>query len=75
MDFESLARIRDRLRDSRREGLTLFVNEFMPVLLSEGYSLEDLLHALANWTFEQPGLDKKVLFHLEKAIDGIHSTN
>ena len=34
MDLESLAGICHGLEDCRREGLTKFVNEFMPVLFS-----------------------------------------
>jgi hypothetical protein len=74
VDFESLAGIRHRLQDSRRQGLTLFLNEFMTVLVSEGYSFEDLLHALANWASDQPRLDE-VVGHLEKATDEIHEKN
>jgi hypothetical protein len=73
MDLESLAGIRYGLKDCRREGLTQFFKEFMPVLLSEGYSFEDLLHAIANWASEQPRLEK-VVGHLEKAMDEIHDT-
>ncbi|MEH1788834.1 MAG: hypothetical protein V7L23_25460 [Nostoc sp.] len=72
MDFESLAGIRHGLQDCRRQGLTQFFNEFMPVLTSEGYSFEDVLHALANWAAEQPRLEE-VVGHLEKATDEIHS--
>ncbi|OKH14840.1 hypothetical protein NIES592_08155 [Fischerella major NIES-592] len=74
MDLESLAGIRHSLQDSRRDGLTLFMNEFMTVLLSEGYTFEDLLHALANWASEQPRLEE-IVGYLEKATDEIHSTN
>jgi hypothetical protein len=74
VDFESLAGIRHGLQDSRRQGLTLFLNEFMTVLVSEGYSFEDLLHALANWASDQPRLDE-VVGHLEKATDEIHEKN
>lgn len=66
MDLESQKSIRHGLQDSRREGLTNFVNELMPILLSEGYSFEDLLHALANWTSSKPQFTE-VLIHLEKA--------
>jgi hypothetical protein len=74
MDLESQRGIRHGLQDSRRAGLTQFFNEFMPVLLSEGYTFEDLLHALASWASEQPRLDE-VVGYLEKATDEIHSTN
>lgn len=74
MDLESLAGIRHGLKDSRRDGLTLFMNEFMTVLLVLGYTFEDLLHALANWASEQPRLEE-VVGYLEKATDEIHSTN
>ncbi|MHC5820066.1 MAG: hypothetical protein ACYT04_30410 [Nostoc sp.] len=71
MDLESLAGIRHGLQDHRRQGLTQFLNEFMTVLVSEGYTLEDLLHAVANWADEQPRLEE-VVGHLEKAADEIH---
>lgn len=74
MDFESIRGIRHGLQDSRRQGLTLFLNEFMLVLMSEGYTFEDLLHALANWANEQPRLEE-VVGHLEKATDEIHEKN
>ncbi|PMB08211.1 hypothetical protein CEN49_10640 [Fischerella thermalis CCMEE 5273] len=74
MNLESQRGIRHGLQDSRRDGLTLFMNEFMTVLLSEGYTFEDLLHALANWASEQPQLDE-VVGYLEKATDEIHSAN
>ncbi|MEH1920595.1 hypothetical protein [Nostoc sp.] len=63
MDLESLAGIRHGLQDSRRDGLTEFFHEFMLVLLSEGYSFEDLLHAIANWASEQPRLDELAIPH------------
>ncbi|MHC5819377.1 MAG: hypothetical protein ACYT04_26735 [Nostoc sp.] len=74
MDLESLAGIRHGLQDCRRSGLTQFFNEFMPVLISEGYSFEDVLRALANWADEQPRL-QEVVGHLEKAVNEIHSRN
>ncbi|MBW4480735.1 MAG: hypothetical protein KME54_28830 [Tolypothrix brevis GSE-NOS-MK-07-07A] len=49
MGFESLAGIRHGLQDCRRIGLTQFFNEFMPVLISEGFTFEDVLHAIALW--------------------------
>ncbi|MCC5622735.1 hypothetical protein [Nostoc sp. CHAB 5715] len=74
MDLESLRGIRHGLQDCCRSGLTEFFHEFMLVLLSEGYSFEDLLHAIANWASEQPRLEE-VVGHLEKATDEIHSAN
>jgi hypothetical protein len=74
MDLESLAGIRYGLQDCRREGLTKFFNEFMPILFSQGYTFEDVLHALANWANEQPRLEE-VVGHLEKATNEIRSTN
>lgn len=44
MDLESQKGIRHGLQDTRRDGLTKFINELMPIILSEGYSFEDLLH-------------------------------
>ena len=74
VDLESLRGIRNGLQDCRRAGLTLFVNAFMTVLLSEGYSFGDLLFALTNWASEQSRLEE-VVKHLEKATDEIHSQN
>ncbi|MEH2458303.1 hypothetical protein [Nostoc sp.] len=74
MDFESKRGVRNGLQDSHRDGLTEFFHEFMLILLSEGYTFEDLLHAIANWANEQPRLDE-VVGHLEKAMDEIHSQN
>ncbi|MHC5717364.1 MAG: hypothetical protein ACYTX0_35930, partial [Nostoc sp.] len=68
MDFESIRGVHNGLKDHRRLGLTQFINEFMVVLLSEGYSFEDLLHALANWADNQPRLEE-VVGYLEKATD------
>lgn len=73
LNKDSLSGIRYGLRDSRRDGLTQFVREFMPVLLAENYTFEDLLYALANWASDQPRLDE-VVNYLEKAIDDIHSS-
>ncbi|MEH1780397.1 MAG: hypothetical protein V7L26_15020 [Nostoc sp.] len=74
MDLESLTGIRHGLEDHRRDGLTQFFNEFMTVLLGQGYTFEDLLHAAANWASERTGLEE-VVGHLEKATDEIHSSN
>lgn len=46
------------------------MNELMLILISEGYTLKDLLHALANWTSEYPQFDE-VLGHLEKATRSV----
>lgn len=73
MDLESLAGIRYGLQDHRRQGLTQFFNEFMTVLVAEGYRFEDLLHAAANWASERTGLEE-VVAHLEKATDEIYKT-
>ena len=73
MDLESLAGIRHGLQDHRRQGLTEFLNEFMVVLVDEGYRFEDLLHAAANWASERTGLEE-VVGHLEKATDEIHQS-
>ena len=70
LNLETLAGIRHALEDSRREGLTSFINQFMVLLVAEGYKFEDLLHALANWADEQSGLDE-VVKHLESAINEV----
>jgi len=66
MDLESLTGIRHGLKDHRREGLTRFFNEFMTVLVAEGYTFEDLLHAAADWASERTELEE-VAGYLEDA--------
>lgn len=53
MDLESQKGIRHGLQDARRDGLTKYVREFLSISESEGYSLQDLLYALANLTSDQ----------------------
>jgi hypothetical protein len=66
MNLESLAGIRHGLQDCRRDGLTQFFNEFITVLIAEGYTFEDLLDAITNWACEKPELED-VVKHLEDA--------
>ncbi|MFN6474351.1 MAG: hypothetical protein RMY36_032360 [Nostoc sp. SerVER01] len=66
MDFESLAGIRHGLQDCRRDGLTQFFNEFMTVLIAEGYTFEDVLDAITSWAAKTPELED-VVKHLEDA--------
>ncbi|MFN6538322.1 MAG: hypothetical protein RM021_018505 [Nostoc sp. EkiNYC01] len=66
MDLESLAGIRHGLQDCRRDGLTQFFNEFMTVLIAEGYTFEDLLDVITSWASEKPELED-VVKHLEDA--------
>ena len=73
MDLESKNGIRHGLQDFRRDALSKFIDELMPILKSEGYTLEDLLHALANWSSKQSQFDD-IVGYLEKAIEKIHLT-
>lgn len=56
----------DALRLSRREGLGFFVEEFVGLLAKEGFSLEDLLLAIASWLYRTKG-NVEVIKHLEDA--------
>ena len=56
----------DALRLSRREGLSVFVEEFISLLAQEGFSLEDLLQAIASWLYRTKG-NVEVIKHLEDA--------
>lgn len=69
MQIESLTGIRHALEDHRRKALTDFIKEFMPVLISEGYSFEDLVNALADWADEQKL--NSVVGYLEKAAQEV----
>ncbi|MFN6472577.1 MAG: hypothetical protein RMY36_023290 [Nostoc sp. SerVER01] len=66
MDLESLAGIRHGLQNCRRDGLTQFFNEFMTVLIAEGYTFEDLLDAITSWASDKLELED-VVKHLEDA--------
>lgn len=66
MDTQNSTEIRHTLRAFRREALTQFINEFMIILVQEGYSFEDLLEAITNWTNQNPKLAPAVK-HLEEA--------
>ena len=69
--MENAEAIRIALQDYRRESLTRFMSEFIPLLRQEGYSLEDLINALADWTDRQHGLSEAVK-HLEEAASVVH---
>ncbi|MEH1808482.1 hypothetical protein [Nostoc sp.] len=58
--------IRNALRDSRIEALTLFLGDFIKLLTSEGFSLEDLLDALVK-NLEQKTVPDSAIKHLEEA--------
>lgn len=70
MTPESNRGIRHSLQDSRRDGLTKFIEELMPILQSEGFTIEDLLHSLANWLSSKPHLEE-VSGYLEKATESM----
>lgn len=51
------------LRVDRQIALQNYLHDyFIPLLLSRGYSTEDLLQALGSWTFDNES--KKVAHHL-----------
>ncbi|MEH1808493.1 hypothetical protein [Nostoc sp.] len=72
IDSEQKISIRNALRDSRREGLIKFVEEFITLLAQEGYSLQDLLEALAGWGYRQQLPFDEVIKHLEDAVAILH---
>ncbi|MEH2384881.1 MAG: hypothetical protein V7K14_03615 [Nostoc sp.] len=67
IDSEQQAHIRTALRDSRREGLIKFFDEFITLLEQEGFSFQDLLEAIAAWMFQQRQNPVEVIKHLEDA--------
>ncbi|MEH2177411.1 hypothetical protein [Nostoc sp.] len=72
IDSEQQASIRTALRDSRREGLINFVEEFITLLAQEGYSFQDLLEALAGWGYRQQSPPDEVIRYLEDAASQLH---
>ncbi|MFN6472595.1 MAG: hypothetical protein RMY36_023380 [Nostoc sp. SerVER01] len=66
MNLESLAGICHGLQDCPHDGLTQFFNEFMTVLIAEGYTFEDLLDAITSWASDNLELED-VVKHLEDA--------
>jgi hypothetical protein len=72
IDSEQKTSIRTALRDSRREGLIKFVEEFISLLEQEGYSFQDLLEALAAWMFRQRPNPEEAIKHLEDAALELH---
>ncbi len=67
IDDEEKELIRSALRNFRREGLTIFLEEFMELLAQEGFSFQDLLQALASWSFRSKLKPDSVTKHLEDA--------
>ncbi len=68
---EAITAIKHALQDCRREALTRFVSELIPLLRQEGYTYEDLLIALTNWTDQQLGF-REAVKHLEEAASVVH---
>ena len=68
---EAIAAIRHALQDCRQEALTGFISELIPLLRQEGYTYEDLLVALTNWTDQQLGF-QEVVKHLEETVSVVH---
>lgn len=67
IDDEEKDSIRNALQNSRREGLAIFLEEFMGLLDQEGFSFPDLLEALASWSFRRKFKPNSVIKHLEDA--------
>jgi len=67
IDDEEKDSIRSALQNSRRQGLAIFVEEFMDLLAQEGFSFSDLLEALASWSFRRELKPNSVIKHLEDA--------
>ncbi len=74
IDQEEKEPIRNVLRNSRREGLAIFLEEFMELLVQEGFSFQDLLEALASWSFRRKLNPSSVVKHLENAASEMYST-
>jgi len=72
IDSEQKSHIRTALRDSRREGLINFVEEFITLLAQEGFSFQDLLEAIAGWGYRQQLPPDEVIRHLEDAVAILH---
>ncbi|MEH2034047.1 MAG: hypothetical protein V7K67_31315 [Nostoc sp.] len=72
IDSEQQSHIRTALRDSRREGLIKFVEEFVTLLEQEGFSFQDLLEALAAWMDRQRPNPVEVIKLLEDAALELH---
>ena len=68
---ETITAIKYALQDLRREALTRFVGDLIPLLKQEGYTYEDLLIALTNWTDQQLGF-REAVKHLEEAASVVH---
>ncbi|MDZ8240574.1 MAG: hypothetical protein RMZ69_26060 [Nostoc sp. ChiQUE01a] len=58
MDYNQELRL--TLQDFRRQALTQFIHEFMRILISEGYTFEDLLDAITSWVALNPELEDVV---------------
>jgi hypothetical protein len=67
IDNEQKVSISTVLRESRREGLKLFLSYLMPLLQKEGFSIEDFLLAIASWVCEQETFTDSVVCYLENA--------
>lgn len=67
VDDEQKVSICTILRESRREGLKVFLSELFLLLQKEGFSLEDFLLAIATWACEQETFADSVVCHLENA--------
>lgn len=60
--------IRNALRDSRIEALTIFLGDFVNLLHKEGFSVEDLLDAISKWMCAHKTAPDSVVKHLEDAV-------
>lgn len=72
IDSEQKTHIRTALRDSRREGLIIFVEEFISLLAQEGFSFQDLLESFAAWSFRKKSNPDSVIRHLEDAASELY---
>ena len=72
IDSDQQLHIRTALRDSRREGLIKFVEEFITLLELEGFSFQDLLEAFAVWMERGRPNPVEVIKHLEDAALELH---
>ncbi|WP_375495380.1 hypothetical protein [uncultured Nostoc sp.] len=73
IDSEQKISIRTALRDSKREGLINFVEEFITLLDQEGYSFQDLLEAIVGYCYRLPeSMPDSVTDRLEDAASQLH---
>lgn len=72
MDTEAEKILAAALQECRARALVAFIGKFIAILQSQGYSLTDLLDALAEWADTKPQYREAVQY-LEKAASKAQS--